>query len=443
MSHKNCLNRLKNTVSFFVLVLSFFLLFVFSLSNKVYAQTADKISLQGKIVRNDTGYEGLNVVNGTPSCVNSGPDTCNFQVKYYSASTSGTLYFTETFSGIEIGDYGGVFNLTLGSGSTTTTSECDDGTCNTVYEVINDFNSIYIEISFDPAGGTSYGEVFTRTALNASAYAIKSTYSTYSEGSVDDAFQFYDASSVSSSIEGSVYYDTDTDELMLRTASGWVALNTSSSGSSAWYSEDISSFTYLINPPSGTYMTSSGVGTLSNFSLDIDDDRLSINANAQRGGLTVYSSYNSTGAWPLVSFKADGSSYDSTLLELTQDGTGDILTAYYGSDLEFQVDNQGDLHLANNGITYFEHFSSTPTSGDLHPNTSGSPATSDEGCLYSVSGSLYWDPTCEATSAIQLGSGSTSLWTDAGTYTYLASTTDDLVLGSSTTSSPPFFFDVS
>jgi uncharacterized delta-60 repeat protein len=39
--------------------------------------------------------------------------------------------------------------------------------------------------------------------------------------------------------------------------------------------------------------------------------------------------------------------------------------------------------------------------------------------------------------------GGSSLWTDGGTFTYLSSTTDDLVLGASTTTNAPFFFDVS
>jgi hypothetical protein len=84
MSHKNCLKRLKNRI-FSLIIFTFVLtfLFLFLLSDTTYAQTSDQISLQGKIVRNDAGYEGLNVVNGTPTCVASGADTCDFQVKSY------------------------------------------------------------------------------------------------------------------------------------------------------------------------------------------------------------------------------------------------------------------------------------------------------------------------------------------------------------------------
>jgi len=426
MSHNNCPIRLKNRIFSFVLINSFLVLsLAFFLPRAIYAQTADKISLQGKIVRNDAGYEGLNVVTGTPSCVQSGADTCDFQVKYYSASTSGTLYLTETFSNVEIGDYDGVFNLSLGSGSFTTTSECDDGTCNTPDEVINDFSTIYIEIGFDPAGGGSFTEVFTRTALNASAYAIKSKYTEYAEGSVADAFKFYNASSVSSTVEGSVYYDTDDDELKLYNGVSWESLATGG-GSSLWTEANVGA-------DYGTYMSSAGIGTFSNFTLDTDDDRLSIHSDQMEGGLSVYSSYASVGGtWPLVAFMADNSNYAAAVLELTQDGTGDILQAYSSSTYVLQVDNSGGLHLANNGIEYFEPFSSLPTSGDLDPNTG-------EGCLYSYGGDIYWDPSCDGNPAA-LGE---SLWTDGGTFTYLTSTSDDLVLGASSTASSKFFFDVS
>jgi hypothetical protein len=154
------------------------------------------------------------------------------------------------------------------------------------------------------------------------------------------------------------------------------------------------------------------------------------------GGFSVYSSYDQIGGtWPLVSFKAEHSNYAGTILELTQDGTGDILQGYTGSTLSFQVDNSGNMHLASNGVGYWEPFSSDPTSGDLSPNTG-------EGCMYSYGGHIYWDSACDSSAEVQIDGGS-SLWTDGGTFTYLTSTTDDLVLGASTTASSKFFFDVS
>jgi hypothetical protein len=423
MSHKNCPKRLKNRI-FSLIIFTFVLtfLFLFLLSDTIYAQTSDQISLQGKIVRNDTGYEGLNVVEGTPTCVASGADTCDFQVKYYSASTSGTLYLTETFSDIEIGDYGGVFNLKLGSGSATTTAECSDGTCNTIEEVFGEFKTIYLEIGFAPGGAGSFTEIFTRTSLNASAFAM---------GAGSDSFSFYNTDNTGESslnaVAGAVYYNTTDDELKLYNGSSWVSLATGSS--SLWTEQDV-------GVDYSTYMSASGLGTFDDFTLDLDDDRLSVHTAQMKGGFSVYSSYDLTGGtWPLVSFKADHSNYAGSILELTQDGTGDILTGYTGSTLSFQVDNSGNIHLASNGVGYWEPFSSDPTSGDLSPNTG-------EGCMYSYGGHVYWDSACDSSAEVQMDGGS-SLWTDGGTFTYLSSTTDDLVLGASTAASSKFFFDVS
>lgn len=421
MSHKNCPKRLKNRIFSFLFIIPFLAFtFVFLLSDAIYAQTADEISLQGKIVRNDAGYEGLNVVNGTPSCVTAAnPDDCDFQVKYYDAATSGTLEYTEEFTDVEIGDYGGVFNLKLGSVT-------GSGNYSSLDELLKNESTIYIQIEFAPSGdGSTYSEVFTRTALNASAYSIRSKYA---EGSVDDAFKFYSSSSVSSTVEGSVYYDSDENELKLYNGSGWVSVG--NAGASAWGTADVGT-------DYSAYMSSAGIGAFSNFTLDTDDDRLSINADQPQGGLSVYSSYSSSGSWPLVTIKADNSSFDGTLLELIQDGSGNIILADSAStEGVFQVDSIGNLHLANNGIAYLEQFSSLPASGNLSPN-------SNEGCIYASGGSLYWDDSCDASSPTELGTGSTSLWTDGGTFTYLDSTTDDLVLGASTAASSKFFFDVS
>ncbi len=435
MSHKNCPSRLKNRTLFFVITTLFLILsFGFLLSDIVYAQTSDEINLQGKIVRNDAGYEGLNVVTGTPTCVASGADTCDFQVKYYSASAAGTLYLTETFSDVEIGDYGGVFNLPLGTGSFTTTSECDDGTCNTPDEVIKEFTTLYIEIGFAPGGAGSYTEVFTRTELNASPYAIRSEYAA---GSVPDSFKFHNSTNSTgiTTTTGSVYYDSTDSELKLYDGSGWVSI-----GGGLWETSNVGT-DYT------AYMSATGIGTFDNFSLDIDDDRVSINSDQMEGGLSVYSSYSSTGGYfPLVSFKSDSTNYQAPILHISQVGhrdgvdehTAQIIQGYTGSTLSFEVDNSGDVHLANDGVLYFENFAAGyPTNSELYPR-------SNEGCVYAYGGDIYWDSACNGTAEEVLNGGTaSSLWTDGGTFTYLTDTSEDLVLGASATSGAPFFFDVS
>ncbi|NLE31009.1 hypothetical protein GX618_01910, partial [Candidatus Dojkabacteria bacterium] len=78
MKKINCPNVAKNL--FILLIVS--LVFAIYFQSNAYALTSDNINFQGKIVRNDTGYEGLNIVPGTPACVVAGPanDSCDFQV---------------------------------------------------------------------------------------------------------------------------------------------------------------------------------------------------------------------------------------------------------------------------------------------------------------------------------------------------------------------------
>jgi type 1 fimbria pilin len=70
MTKANCPKLVKNSI-----ILAIALLFF--VPNIANAATDSTINFQGKIVRNDTGYEGLNVTAGKPACVieGSGNDT--------------------------------------------------------------------------------------------------------------------------------------------------------------------------------------------------------------------------------------------------------------------------------------------------------------------------------------------------------------------------------
>lgn len=393
---------------------------------KAYAQTSSTINFQGKIVRNDTGYEGLNVTTGSPACVKSGPDECDFQVKYYSASTSGTLYFTETYTDVEIGQYGGIFNLSLGAGTPTT------GAYSSLDAMIKAQDSVYVEILFSPAGTSSFTETFSRMPLQASAYAIRSEYAKMASG----AFEFENAADYASTTRGlttpasngMVYYDTTAGVLKLY--SGGVWQNLATGGSSIWGSNSISSYSHY---PS-QFMETSGIATLSNFGVDATVNRAWVHGASSRTGFSVYSNYSGATDWPLVTFKADASNFDNSILQLTQDGTGNILEGFSGSTPVFNFDKRGDLHLSSNGVNYFEPFAAPPTTGDLFPG-------SGEGCLYNVAGTLYWDGACNY-SGVPINTGSSSKWTDAGSFTYLTSTTDDILFGGNSTATATFFFDV-
>ncbi len=61
---------------------------------------------------------------------------------------------TENFTNVEIGQFDGVFELSLGSGTFTTTVQCRDGTCNSPSEVISEYGDLYVELKFAPDGST-------------------------------------------------------------------------------------------------------------------------------------------------------------------------------------------------------------------------------------------------------------------------------------------------
>jgi hypothetical protein len=201
MTKPNCLKVAKFVFILMVLPLSFVVLNSFS---KVYAQTSSSINFQGKIVRNDTGYEGLNVVNGSPACVGSGSDTCDFRINYYSASTSGTLFFTETFTDVEIGQYGGVFELNLGTGTGTA------GIYSSLSETIQGENSVYVEILFSPAGNGTYTETFSRMPLRSSAFSFRSKFAEMATGAFVLKFCRYYWKQV---VLEWLYYDTSNSQL--------------------------------------------------------------------------------------------------------------------------------------------------------------------------------------------------------------------------------------
>jgi hypothetical protein len=429
MLKNNCLGIVKKL--FILLTPS---LFFVVLTSTVSAQmilpsdvTSTRINFQGKIVRNDAGYEGLNVKNGSPTCVQAGQDTCDFRVRYYDNDTGGTLLLTETFTNVEIGDYGGVFQLALGSGIVTTTSACRDGTCNDVVEVLSEYFSVYIELSFCPDGTETYAETFSRMPLNATPYSIHSRYA----AAASDAFIFsstISAGYLGAPAAGMVYFDPNDSVLKLYDGTQWVSLGEGSE--SVWKLGTVSA-------THDVFMSSSGIMTQSAFGYEDTVKRGWIWGDDVKTGFSVFSSYNSTGAWPLVSFKADGASFSGTILELNQKGTGNILFGYKNTNEVFRFDNAGDLHLSQDGILYFEPFASLPGSGNLSPGTG-------EGCVYSSGGNLYWDAACNASSPVVLNStASGSLWTDAGSFTYLTATTDNIVLGGSTVETATFFFDVS
>ncbi len=262
MKKINCPNLAKNL--FILLILS--LVFAVFFRGSLYALSSDKINLQGKIVRNDTGHEGMNVIPGSPACVinGAGNDTCDFRVSYYTAITGGTLLLTEDFVNVEIGQFDGVFELSLGSGTITTTAQCRDGACNSPSEVISEYGDVYIELKFAP-DGINLTETFTRMPLEASPYAI---FSKFAEGA-HDAFKL--STSISNgSLEnpsaGMIYFDTGSSQLKVYNGAEWQAL---SAGSASCLWTDAGTYSYLTSTTDDLVLGGSTVNT-GRFVFDMD-----------------------------------------------------------------------------------------------------------------------------------------------------------------------------
>jgi len=262
MLKTNCPKVAKNL--FILPILTLF--FVALTTGSVLALTSETVNFQGKIVRNDTGHEGLNVIPGTPACVvdGAGNDTCDFRVLYYTASTGGTLLLTEDYTNVEIGQYDGVFELSLGAGSVTTSAVCRDGTCNSLVEVLSEYNDVYVELRFAP-DGTTLTETFARMPLEASAYSI---FSKYAEGA-KDAFKFSTSISTNTQnnpVAGMVYFDTNDSELKVYDGTAWGGIG----GGSLW--TDSGTMTYLTSVSDDLVL---GADTIADATFFFDVDGLS------------------------------------------------------------------------------------------------------------------------------------------------------------------------
>ena len=119
---KNIKILLSSVLTVFAVLAVFVVMSLIS-SISTSAFSSDTSSFVSKIVYK---VDGTNITNITPpACIVAGDanDTCDFEIRYYSAATGGTLRGTEVFPDVEIGQYDGVHNLnalvTLPDGSIT------------------------------------------------------------------------------------------------------------------------------------------------------------------------------------------------------------------------------------------------------------------------------------------------------------------------------------
>ena len=154
-------------------------------SRPVSAVSTQEIKFQGKIVNKNTG------TNISPSCIINGAnnDTCDFKISIYSSASGGTALWSEILTDIEIGQYNGIFSLSIGNycitsqgGSWTTDGDGAETRCAVSSGGVN-WNSdadYYIQVEFDDTntpGLNSFStpEVFsTRNKITTIPYALRS-----------------------------------------------------------------------------------------------------------------------------------------------------------------------------------------------------------------------------------------------------------------------------
>lgn len=193
---------------FLSLVLGLVLVSIFTAypTSTVNAAINNTINFQSKIVDKTTG---LNITTGSPVCVKSGSDTCDFQVRIWNDATgssttsgSGNLMFTQTFQDVEIGNTNGIFNLIINSCGSSKSGTSHWGTSTGTCTVVDDSDSdsdvgvnfdradLWIEVSFAPADSSgslgTFSEVFSRTNLKSvpSAFVAQTLSGIGSDGFV-------------------------------------------------------------------------------------------------------------------------------------------------------------------------------------------------------------------------------------------------------------------
>ncbi|MCC7290418.1 hypothetical protein IT417_04200, partial [bacterium] len=257
-------------------------------SSLVHA-TSETINFQGKIVRNDTGFEGLNVSAGNPSCVVAGVsnDTCDFRVEYYNAATSGTLFGSEVFSNVEIGTYNGIFNLILGTGTFSAGSE------SSFRNIFINNSSVYVEIDFAPNGST-YTETFVgssgRMGVRAAAYALSAASST-------KQFQFDvvdNTSGYSNISEGQVFFDGDDNVLRLYDGSQWLAVQAYVGNYPSLWSLNDTPTPDIIYSYTGLDVALGGTDTSAPFFYDVSAQLLTLVNTTSGDSFRVYDQLSDT-----------------------------------------------------------------------------------------------------------------------------------------------------
>lgn len=268
MSAKSYTRKIHFYPKFYITLLTFcFLLFLLLVTSTklptVYA-ASNTVHFQGRIVNNT---DGTNLQQGSPACITSGVDTCDFRVSIYDSVTLGNQLFVEVFDNVEIGDTDGIFDLEINSVCQATGSGTWDtdgvGSCISNGGVDFSISDLYLQVEFDDGSGY---EAFTRkklTQVPSAKYAeVAGQVSSTSNAFIQDGNSFGGAAVLGTNDANSLSLETNGLSRLSIDTDGFVEIGTGVSTPTAT--------TVLQIEDDPTRILDDGTGILLNLTLNND-----------------------------------------------------------------------------------------------------------------------------------------------------------------------------
>lgn len=296
--------------------------------------SSNTLNFQSKIVFKTSG---MNITSGSsvPSCITSGADTCDFQMRFYTVSTAGSAIYTETFANVEIGDTNGIFNLVLNSVCAATPSGNYNWGAKSVTNCsiptgVDFSQDLFYEFSFDPNGNGDFaeGENFPGSGTRPALRRVPSAYYAQVAGTVTSDSLDYDDFEDTMDLDSNLTLNQGTNiwtQSFTGTTTTGLTLNTNSltSGTGLTVSSSATAFTGNLQTISLTGNNVANTGDLLELSI-------SGTSSAARG---LYINNLGTG----LSFRIDDSAGDTTPFTVDNSGNvsvgGNITTSITSIDL--------------------------------------------------------------------------------------------------------------
>jgi hypothetical protein len=321
----------------------------------VQSASYNTVNFQGKLIIKS---DGTNINTTSTPCILAGSsnDTCDFNVRYYNSAIGGTLFASEEFLNIEVGDYNGIFNLTLGNG---TFSAGLESTFTNIF--INNID-VYFEVQFDP-NGSGYSETFTqpsgsRMEFKAVPYSLNSSNLI---GGLDKAYtndtdkvlninNALGLELISSNVSGNLTFDlTSTSDIIFQDSNSTFLTITDSGGFDYLLdSTDNPSF-ILTNEGTGSFTVNDAIADTTPFTID-SSGNVGVGLTSLVNKFTVVNSTgtSSNSAASLVySHLSDATAISGSALDLTLTPSGNSTDSITGININ-NITNSGSTETAIN-----------------------------------------------------------------------------------------------